>query len=110
MGVEVNGGQGIWVKLIEAEQRQRNIFCEIGPIQQNKDKFSRILGLHPRYESGNLLLKQGMIELSDQMVRFPVAQRVDILDALAMQIQIVDPTLIVNKVKSWVPAKYRRAA
>lgn len=94
VGVEVNGGQEIWIKLLEEEMRKRNVFFQLVPIRQHIDKFSRIIALQPRWESGNLLLKQGMVELEDQMSRFPVGKKVDILDALAMQEQVMEPQFV----------------
>lgn len=108
-GVETNGGQEIYVKLIEQAMRERNIFFELVPIHQHRDKSSRILALVPRYESGNLLLKQGMMELEDQMERFPVSAKLDILDALAMQLQIAEPQFE-RRAKPYIPREYRRVA
>lgn len=107
VGIEVNGGQEIYVKLLEQEMRKRNIFFEIFPIRQHIDKFSRIIALQPRWESGNLLLKQGMFELEDQMFRFPVSEKFDVIDTLAMQLQILSP-IEESKARVYIPPQYRR--
>jgi len=104
--VETNGGQEVYVKLIQDEQRRRNVFFEIYPIHHTKDKFSRIMALQPRWESGNLLLKQGMSELEDQMLRFPVAVKNDIVDALAMVQEVSDSQFEV-KSKVFYPKEFR---
>jgi len=101
-GIETNGGQEVYIKLVKEEMRKRNIFFDLVPIHQHRDKFSRIMALQPRYESGNLLLKQGMVELEDQLARFPVADKVDILDGLAMIMQIAEPQYL-HKPKVFVP-------
>lgn len=102
--LEVNGGQEVYVKLLQEEQRKRNVFFEIVPLHHIKDKFSRIIALQPRHESGNLLLKQGMIELEDQMLRFPVSSKLDIVDAFAMIQEIAVPMM--QKPKVYVPKEY----
>ncbi len=106
LGVETNGGQEVYVKLIQEEQRKRNVFFEIVPLHHIKDKFSRIIALQPRYESGNLLLKQGMVELEDQLLRFPVSNKLDIVDSLAMIQEIAEPFIGI-KPKLYIPAEYR---
>ena len=107
--VETNGGQEAWVKLLQDEQRARNVFFEVVPLHQHKDKTSRILALQPRHESGNLLLKEGMIELEEQMTRFPVSAKLDVVDALAMVHQTAEPQHFLRP-KVWVPPEHRRSA
>ena len=109
VGVEVNGGQEVYVKLFQEEMKKRNLFFQIVEIRQNVDKGVRIRALQPRWESGNLLLKQGMVELEEQMTRFPVSAKVDILDALASQLQVIDHQHI-TKGRVYIPPQYRRAA
>lgn len=105
LGLETNGGQEIYVKLIEEEQRRRGIFFKIDPLHHIQDKMSRIRALQPRWESGNLLLKQGMTELEDQFLRFPVSSKLDIIDAMAMIQEISEP--FVPKPRVYVPWEYR---
>ena len=104
-GIETNGGQEIYVKLLQEEQRKRNVFFKIIPLHHIKDKFSRIIALQPRYEIGNLLLKQGMTELEDQLLRFPVSSKLDIVDAFAMIHEIAEPVLV--KARVYVPKEFR---
>lgn len=106
VGIEINGGQEIYIKLIQEEQRKRNVFFEIVPLRHIVDKTSRIRALQPRWESGNLLLKQGMVELEEQMMRFPVGTKCDIIDALAMQLEVLTPQFN-NKPKVWVDPNHR---
>ena len=109
LAVETNGGQEIYVKLIQEEQRKRNVFFEIVPIHHTRDKTSRIQAMQGRHESGNLLLKQGMSELEDQMLRFPVAAKNDIVDALATAHEIAEPQYE-TKSRAYYPDKHRRLA
>lgn len=64
--------------------------------------------LQPRWESGNLLLKQGMVELEEEIMRFPIGEHDDIIDALSMQLNVIQPALKQSKV--WIPAKYRESS
>ena len=86
---ETNGGQEVWVHLINDEAKKRRTTINIIEVHQSKSKESRILALQPYWERGDLLLKRGMIELEDQFDRFrvPINGIVDVLDALAMRIQ-----------------------
>lgn len=87
--VETNGGQEVYVHLLNDEAKKRKVAVNIIEVHQHKSKESRILALQPHWERGDLLLKPGMIELEDQFDRFrvPINGNVDILDALAMRIQ-----------------------
>ena len=91
VGIESVAYQRIFAKIIEEECRKRNIFFGVIKIIPYVSKFMRIMALQPRYESGNLLLKQGMFELEDEFARFPVGEHDDVLDACEMQLQIISP-------------------
>jgi len=110
VGIEVNGGQEIYIKLIKEEMSKRNQFLSLTEIRQNQDKFSRIIALQPRWESGNLLLKQGMTDLEHQLDQFPVGKKVDILDALSMVNQICSPIERAGSGKVYIPVEYRKPA
>lgn len=87
--VETNGGQEVYAYLLKDESKKRKVNLNIIEVHQSRSKESRILALQPYWERGDLLLKQGMIELEDQIDRFrvPVNSMCDVLDALAMRIQ-----------------------
>lgn len=113
VGIEAVAYQRALIKILEEEVRKRNIFFEIVPLNmpQGKNsagKFSRIMMLQPRWESGNLLLKQGMVELEEEIMRFPIGEHDDIIDALSMQLNVIQPALKQSKV--WIPAKYRESS
>src|SRR3990167_961338 len=106
VGIESVAYQRIFANIIEEECRKRNVFFKVIPIVPHRDKFSRIMALQPRYESGNLLLKQGMHELEDEFSRFPVGEHDDILDSLAMQLNVIQPRYE-TKPKVYIPPEYR---
>ena len=87
--VETNGGQEVWVHLLNDESKKRKVVLNVIEVHQSKSKESRILALQPYWERGDLLLKRGMVELENQIdtFRVPVNTMVDVLDALAMRIQ-----------------------
>lgn len=105
VGIESVAYQRALISILDEEIKKRGIFFEVVPIHPSKDKFTRTIALQPRWESGNLLLKQGMVELEDELARFPVGEHDDLLDALAMQLNIIQPVL--KKSKVWIPSKYR---
>ena len=108
--VETNGGQEVWVYLIEDEAKKRKTTLNVIPVHQNKSKESRILALQPYWERGDLLLKRGMIELEGQFdtFRVPVNGLVDVLDALAMRIQEEVP-MSVNSARNFSEHKSRKS-
>ena len=50
--------------------------------------FRSVIALQPLWEQGNILLKQGMVELEDELQRFPVSRHDDLIDSLAMTIAL----------------------
>lgn len=107
VGIESVAYQRALIEILKEEQRKRNIFFEVVPIIQIKDKFTRILALQPRWESGNLLIKQGMVELEEELSRFPVGEHDDLIDALAMQLQVMTPQ-VGGKDRVYIPPEHRR--
>lgn len=105
VGIESVAYQRALISILDEEIKKRGIFFEVVPIHPSKDKFTRTIALQPRWESGNLLLKQGMVELEEELARFPVGEHDDLLDALSMQLNIIQPTAKRSKV--WIPSKYR---
>lgn len=99
--VETNGGQEVYVHLLNDESKKRKVSINIIEVHQHRSKESRILALQPYWERGDLLLKEGMIELEEQleMFRIPIVSNVDILDALAMRIQEEIPLSINRFIK-----------
>lgn len=67
------------------EQKRRRIYLPIEEIQHSwqKSKEDRISGLVPRFEFGTIFIKSDMAELEDELIRFPVGQHDDLIDALS---------------------------
>lgn len=59
---------------------------------RGRNKENRIRALLPLVERGNIKVAEGCDDLVDELVRFPIAENDDILDALAYQLDIVNPT------------------
>ena len=64
--VETNGGQEVYEHLLKDESKKRSVAINVIGVHQHKSKESRILALQSYWERGDLLLKQGMVELEDQ--------------------------------------------
>lgn len=93
VGVESVIYQKVLIHLLDLECKKRGVFLRIVPIIPHKSKFQRIMGLQPLWESGNILLKRGMIELEDEFSRFPRGKHDDILDTLAMQLHLIQANM-----------------
>lgn len=67
------------------EMKRRRIYLPIEEIQHSwvRSKEDRISGLVPRFEFGTIFLKPDMTELEDELLRFPVGQHDDLIDALS---------------------------
>ena len=67
------------------EQKRRRIYLPIEEIQQSRmrSKGDRIIGLVPRFEFGTIFIKPDMVDLEDELLRFPVGQHDDLIDALS---------------------------
>ena len=100
VGIESNGYQEVLCLLVEDEMKKRNIHFEVVPIRQSEDKAMRIIGLQAYWERGDLLLKQGMSEAIEQFEKFrkPITSKVDLIDAIAMRLQLQNETGISPKV------------
>ena len=106
VGIEANGYQEVLCFLLEDEMKKRKMNFEVVPIRQSEDKARRITCLQPYWQRGDLLLKNGMQEAVDQfnMFRRPITSKVDLIDAIAMRIQLLDAKS--KKVEDRDPDKY----
>lgn len=74
---------------MEDEMRKRNDFFVVTPVKhKGVNKELRIRGLIPRWESKSVFLIGDNTELLDEMRTFPRGQNDDVLDSLAMQVNI----------------------
>lgn len=106
IGIEAVAYQMAMISLMKEEMRKRNVMVDMVPIHHNRDKFTRIVALQPYWETGNLLLKQGMIELEDELFRFPVGEHDDVIDALSMQLGVSDPQYT-NQSRVYIPERWK---
>jgi predicted phage terminase large subunit-like protein len=67
------------------EQKRRRIYLPIEEISHSWriKKEDRISELVPRFEFGTIFIKPNMSELEDELIRFPVGQHDDLIDALS---------------------------
>ena len=75
---------------LDQEMRKRNKFITIKPLKHKSvAKETRIRGLIPRYEAGQIFhIKGECNDLEDEMMDFPKGIHDDVLDSLAYQVQV----------------------
>lgn len=118
VGIESNGYQEVLCYLIKDEMEKRQIYFNITEINQNEDKAMRILTLQPIWERGDLLIKPGMVEIEKQFDDFrkPIVSPVDILDTLAMRLQVIGKGELSTNVnpeqdnEGWIHPRFREKA
>jgi len=85
----------VFQKIIKFEiYRQMKELNQYLPIEEltttwTTSKEERIIRLQPRFENREIFLTNDMKDLEDQIIRFRVSKRDDILDALAHQLQLL---------------------
>lgn len=90
LGVEGVAYQEALIYLTAEEMRKRKIFLPMKDIKrQAVSKETRILGLVPRFEFGNVYLNHGLMDFEDEYNTFPRGKFDDLLDALASCEEIV---------------------
>lgn len=92
VGIEANAYQRVFIHMLNLEMKKRNKTFRVVPIVQHRDKFTRLMGLQPLWESGDILLKPGMVELEEEFDRFPRGMHDDIMDTLEMALHLVSGT------------------
>ena len=65
--------------------RAKNLFIQVIPITNTRNKEDRIMGLVPIIEQGRFFLLPGMKELEEELMVFPYGEHDDLVDSLAMQ-------------------------
>jgi hypothetical protein len=77
--------------------RERSIFLPIEELKTETSKEIRIMGLQPRFETGAIYIRKNMLDLEDELLRFPKGQTDDLIDALAHQLQIIHKPQVSKK-------------
>lgn len=76
---------------MEDEMRKRNTFFLVDPLKDlGRSKSARIEGLVPRFEAGTVYIKRDMIDLIDELLKFPKAIHDDLSDALSYQLEVAE--------------------
>lgn len=76
------------------EQKRRGVWLPIRELKDNKNKEDRIKGLAPLYEFGHAHHIKGasqLLDLEDELLKFPVGKTDDIIDAAASILEIATP-------------------
>lgn len=68
---------------LDTEMRRRGVFFRVVELRGRTSKIARIESLVPILESHSLYFTDDMLDLEDEMVRFPAAEHDDVVDALA---------------------------
>lgn len=91
--VESVAAQVMLLTLLRAEMIKQNKFFSIEEyLTSNKEKKAvRIRGLVPRYASGGILHRQGLLELEAELLEFPRNTHDDLIDALSQGTTIWKP-------------------
>lgn len=74
---------------LEDEMKRRDIYMPLDEINPDTriTKEMKIKGLQPFYERGEIAQKKEMVELEEELIKFPVCATDDIIDALSNQIK-----------------------
>jgi len=86
VGIETVAYQEALAHFLKIKMRERNQFMRIHEIHTRQDKQTKIRGLIPYYENGNIYHRSGhCTELEEQLLMFPKGRKDDLCDTLAMQ-------------------------
>ncbi len=89
VGIETVAYQEALSHFLKIEMKKRNTFMKIEEIRTHQDKESKIRGLIPHYQNGVVYHRAGFCDtLEQQLLRFPISAHDDVMDALAMQLQL----------------------
>ena len=93
IGVEIIAYQMAIMHFLDAEMKRRKTIVPVHGVNPGNDrsKNMRIRSLVPRFEWGHIYLKPGLVELEDELMKFPRGTFVDILDALSSIEEIAYP-------------------
>ena len=91
VGIEQKAFKDTLEPTLKDEMRKRNDYFLVEELRGRTSKVSRIEGLVPRFEAGTIFIKEEMVDLEDELLRFPVAEHDDLADALAYTLNMISP-------------------
>ncbi len=94
VGVEKVAYQEALIYILKDEMRKRNVFFKVTEIQTRRDKELKIRGLVPMYRAGAMFHMAKHTALEEELLRFPKGRTDDIIDAQAMQQELVRRPLV----------------
>ncbi len=85
IGVEEVAYQKALLYMLDGEMKRQGKVIPVKGVRPGNDvsKEHRIMGLVPRFEWGRCFLKQGLVDLENELAQFPRAAHDDLLDALS---------------------------
>lgn len=93
IGIEDVAYQKALIYFTAEEMRRRNKFLPVEPVKPptEKSKETKILGLVPYFEYGNIFLKKGLEDFESELLSFPRGSHDDLIDAAASIISFAYP-------------------
>ena len=90
VAIEVVAFQRFLKFFIEQEMQRRGLYVRVIPLKTDthKSKRSRIRGVQPYFERGEIYVQKAHTKLIDQYLQFPTGDDMDVLDAFAYGPQV----------------------
>lgn len=89
VGIETQGYQKMLMPLVRERQTQTGLHFVVEQITNNrKSKNQRIMGLQPLFAQHKILVKHEHADIVAELLSFPNGSHDDMIDALAMQLQL----------------------
>lgn len=76
-------------QVLMRESQFKNVSIPFKAIQVNKDKVIRLIQVSVHFENGNIYFKDGLNDVIDETLQFPVGDRDDRVDALSQGIKFL---------------------
>ncbi len=90
VGIEPVGYQKTLKYWVSQRQQETDIYFQIKEVSNSgRKKEARILGLQPLFENGRIWLRTHMRELINEIITYGKGAHDDIIDALAMQLELM---------------------
>lgn len=112
IGIKLVGAAGkSFMHELNNEMKRRGVWLPVRELRDQKNsKEDRIKGLAPFYEFGHAFhieKMRGLLDLEDEMLKFPVGARDDIIDAYASLLEVATPPNAKTREPEDKPSKNR---